>query len=124
VSKAAVKDLAKRVAAIEAARAPPREVAWIVIGEAEDRDMALASWRAENPEKNPTDVIYRIVLSGIPQMETRLPDPEKCTRASVLEAIPAVKARLAKWSGSGAGGALSRVAAHWQMLCEKFQIAE
>ncbi len=123
-----VRALAKRLEAIEAKHNPPR-VAWIIIGQGEDQELALAKWRAEHPGEDPNFIIWRILISGIPGVtdampDHAMPDPALCTRESVLAEIPAVKAHLQRWAKDAPSEALKRVASHWAMLCEKFGIEE
>jgi hypothetical protein len=120
--KPSLTSLAKRLAAIEFKRQPPKPKAFVVVGEHEAIEAAKACWLAEHPGEAPE---FTIIVSGIPGNDAGLkPDPDKCTRESVLAAVPAVKAHLARWSENGVSAAVERVAQHWTELCQRFQIEE
>jgi hypothetical protein len=112
-----VVSLAKRIAELEMKRAPARRTVGLVIESGEDIDLAIAEWKAANPGEKANFFGVRVILGG-------QPNPDRCTAESVAKAAPEMKRILAGWREHGGGDRVAATAAHWQMLCERFQIAE
>jgi hypothetical protein len=126
----ALKKLAQRIGAVEVRRNPARRYVMFdgIIREGEDVDMAVAKWRHEHGLPMQGDSAVRVIVSNVPKRgdpDLDLPRIECCTRASVAEAAPKVKARLEHWARLGeAPEETRRIAAHWAMLLQHFGIED
>jgi hypothetical protein len=117
MARPGVATLLKRVQEAEIRSNPPkpRKTVCLVTDLGEDSDLAINAWKAEHPDQPADFFIIRVIVG-------RLPDPARCTRQSIAEAVPQMKLLLAGWSECGPSEAVTRTASHWQGLCERFGV--
>src|SRR5207248_371914 len=65
-----------------------------------------------------------VLNTGVARPGGLMPDPELCTRESLVQAIPEAKRVLAALGANGASDSLRATAAHWDALMQKFNIED